>query len=60
MHKINEGIAEAEALYNSVKTTISKMTDRQIYIAMLWVGVGLVLIAAIILVIYFKWFRNKT
>jgi hypothetical protein len=47
-------VVEADGLYASVKNTIARMDRRQVMMALLWVGIGLLILTAIILIIYFK------
>jgi hypothetical protein len=41
-----------------VKNIVARMSRREIYMALLWLFIGLMLVAAIVLIIYFK-FASK-
>ena len=49
---------EADSIYGKVKNVIARMSRREIYMALLWVFIGLMLIAAIVLIIYFKFVKK--
>jgi ABC-type multidrug transport system permease subunit len=53
-------LSEADSIYGKVKNVLARMSRREIYMALLWVFIGLMLLAAIILIIYFKFVKKPS
>jgi hypothetical protein len=53
-------VSEADGLYSRVKNTISRMTRRNMLMAALWCVIGVFLLAAIVLIIYYKWIKKPS
>eukprot|EP00455_Lapot_gusevi_P010092 TRINITY_DN1453_c0_g1_i1.p1 TRINITY_DN1453_c0_g1~~TRINITY_DN1453_c0_g1_i1.p1 ORF type:complete len:240 (+),score=87.90 TRINITY_DN1453_c0_g1_i1:50-721(+) len=58
LQKIEGNVGEAESLYGRVRHILNRMGRRNVYMALMWCFIGIVLIIAIVCIIYFKWVKN--